>query len=109
MTASGNLFHDVPTRLTEEQVDELANAPGVRIERIVSTGQCSPDGFWYDQEESEWVVLLAGQAVLEFDGDRDPVEMSPGDWLLIAAHERHRVASTAADQPTVWLAVFYRD
>lgn len=82
--------------------------PGVRIERIVSTGQSSPPGFWYDQPDDEFVVVLAGIGVLRFeDGDR-PLTLGPGDWIEIPAHVRHRVESTQADPPTVWLAVHRR-
>ena len=49
-------------------------------------------------------VLLAGRATLLFEGGRR-VEFAPGDWLLIRAHERHRVEATSADPPCVWLAV----
>ena len=81
------------------------SALGPRIERIVSEGHVSPEGFWYDQGEPEWVALLQGTAELEFeDGRRHP--MGAGDWLTIPAHERHRVAHTSSDPPCVWLAVF---
>ena len=81
------------------------NALGPRIERIVSEGHVSPEGFWYDQDEPEWVALLQGTAELEFeDGRRHPMEA--GDWLAIPAHERHRVAYTSSAPPCVWLAVF---
>jgi cupin 2 domain-containing protein len=77
----------------------------VRIERIVSTGQASPAGFWYDQPDDEFVVLLSGSAVLRFEeGDR-LMPMAPGDWVEIAAHVRHRVEETDRDRPSVWLAV----
>ena len=81
------------------------SALGLRIERIVSEGHVSPEGFWYDQDEPEWVALLQGTAELEFeDGRRYP--MGAGDWLAIPAHERHRVAHTSSDPPCIWLAVF---
>ena len=102
-----NLFSNLPTDLTEELVDVLADSQHVRIERIVSTGQASPDGFWYDQQEDEWVVVLQGAAGLLFESDKEPREMHPGDHIFIPAGTRHRVAWTAPDEPTVWLAVFY--
>ncbi|MCA9266762.1 MAG: hypothetical protein KDA60_23050, partial [Planctomycetales bacterium] len=40
-----NVFHEVPVELSAERVDELLTTPGLRIERIVSTGQASPPGF----------------------------------------------------------------
>jgi cupin 2 domain-containing protein len=80
----------------------LAN---VRIERIVSTGQSSPSGFWYDQGWAEWVLLVAGNAAVQFADEAEPRRLTAGDYLFIAAHRRHRVTWTDPGQPTVWLAV----
>lgn len=78
----------------------------LRIERIVSTGQCSPPGFWYDQSHGEWVVVLRGRGAVEY-ADGTVVELGPGEWLHIPAHVEHRVAHTDCREPTVWLAVHY--
>ena len=102
-----NLFDDLPASLAQELVEVIAECQHVRIERIVSTGQCSPDGFWYDQQEAEWVILLKGGAKLRFEGDEDPIVMRPGDHALIPPHRKHRVEWTSADEPTIWLAVFF--
>ena len=102
-----NLFDDLPASFPEELVEVLAENKHIRIERIVSTGQASPESFWYDQDQHEWVVLLKGRAILRFEGDDQPVEMGPGDWINIPAHRKHRVEWTTLDEPTVWLAVFY--
>jgi cupin 2 domain-containing protein len=83
----------------------LVESDGARIERIVSTGQASPAGFWYDQPDDEFVVLLAGAAALRFEEGDQRVELRPGDWLEIPAHVRHRVDRTQANPPTVWLAI----
>ena len=91
-----------------EIVDVLAEGTGVRIERIVSTGQATPAGQWYDQDLDEWVVLLRGRATLSFEGVPDVITLKPGDHLTIPAHRRHRVESTDQIEPTVWLAVHYR-
>ena len=88
-------------------VTTLLSAPGLRVERIVSAGQQSPPGFWYDQSEDEWVVVLEGAAALEFEGQQEPVRLAPGDWVNIPAHRRHRVAWTAPARRTVWLAIHY--
>ncbi len=104
---TGNLLHAIPGSLPAEITDCLLQSGGVRIERIVSKGQHSAPGFWYDQSESEWVLLVKGDAVLRFEQGDQIVHLTPGMYLNIAAHERHRVESTAADQETVWLAVFY--
>jgi cupin 2 domain-containing protein len=104
-----NLFKELPTELAEELVTVLAENAFVRVERIVSTGQSSPDGYWYDQTEHEWVVLLRGAATLEFEDDASRVDLKPGDHVNIAARRKHRVESTSAEAPTVWLAVFYAD
>ena len=100
-----NLFEKLPHNLPEELTETLAKSQHVRIERIVSTGQASPDGFWYDQPEHEWVVVLKGEAVLEFENHSQ--QLFPGDHVLIPPRQKHPVASTSDQEPTVWLAVFY--
>ncbi len=101
-----NLFDQIPGRAAKELFTELLSNGNMRIERIVSFGQASPAGFWYDQPESEWVLLLEGAAQLQFE-DRQ-VDLLPGDYLNIPAGMRHRVEKTAETARTVWLAVFYK-
>jgi len=103
-----NLLRDIPDAGAGEITEAVVAAPGVRIERIVSLGQASPPGFWYDQAEAEWVLLLAGAARMRFADEPDARLIGPGDWVEIAPHRRHRVDWTDPAQPTVWLAVFYR-
>jgi cupin 2 domain-containing protein len=102
----GNIFTGL-TAGTEERFDVLVGQPGCRIERIVSSGQASPPGFWYDQPQDEWVLLLSGTAGLRFEDEADVRQLGPGDWLLVPAHTRHRVEWTDATQPSVWLAVHF--
>ena len=99
-----NLFELPTTPLSEELCERLLPDRGVLIERIISTGQASPPGFWYDQDRDEWVVLLQGQAGLAWDNGRTQT-LQPGDWLLIPAHERHRVEWTSQEPACIWLAV----
>ena len=101
---NANLFAELPCNLPEELIEKLVDAPGIRIERIVSTGHASPPGFWYDQTESEWVVVLHGEAILAFEDETRILK--PGDYVLIPPHRKHRVNSTSLTEPTVWLAVF---
>jgi cupin 2 domain-containing protein len=100
-----NLFADLPPHLPQELVQTLLTATSVRIERIVSHGHASPEGFWYDQDQDEWVVVLKGAARLQFECQI--VEMGPGDYINIPAHQRHRVEWTTPVEPTIWLAVHY--
>jgi len=102
-----NLLADIPTALPEELVDVLVRAPGVQMVRVVSRGHSSPPGFWYDQEEHEFVVVLSGAARLVFEDQVESVEMVAGSWVNIAAHRRHRVEWTDPTRDTVWLGVFY--
>jgi cupin 2 domain-containing protein len=92
---------------TPETVEALLTRPDLRIERIVSTGQCTPPGSWYDQSHGEWVVVLAGAAGLLFDGEPAARVLRAGDCVDIAPHRRHRVEWTERDMPTIWLAVHY--
>jgi cupin 2 domain-containing protein len=100
-----NLLASLPDSVSAEVTDTLIQAERLRIERIVSRGQASPPGFWYDQAENEFVLLIAGAARLEFEDKL--VELTVGDWCQIAAHQKHRVAWTLPDEATIWLAVFY--
>ena len=105
MTA--NLFDDIPAHLPEELIQTILDKPNIRIERIVSYGHASPEGFWFDQEQHEYVVLLKGAARLRFDDK--VVELKPGSFINIPAHRRHRVEWTDPQQTTIWLAIHYRD
>jgi cupin 2 domain-containing protein len=102
----GNLFAGLVSGARDEKFDLLAQSPAVRIERIVSTGQASPSGFWYDQPEDEFVVLLSGAARLRFEQAEQVLDLKPGDWVDIPAQRRHRVDATQGDPPTVWLVVY---
>ena len=104
----GQVFGGLPERPDKEVFQTLFFDDTVRIERIVSFGQNSPPGFWYDQDENEWVLLLKGAARLEFQDRNEGVDLQPGDYVNIPAGVRHRVAWTAPDEPTVWLAVWHR-
>jgi cupin 2 domain-containing protein len=103
-----SLFADLPrSTASDEQISELLTRRGLRIERIVSTGQCSPPGFWYEQPDGEWVLLIRGAARLRFADETEARPLRPGDFADIAPHRRHRVDWTDPDQPTIWLAIHY--
>ena len=107
MTETKNIFADMPARRDAEEITTLLASPALHIERIVSHGEASPPGFWYDQPQAEWVIVLAGSARLRFEGDTADTAMAAGDYVHIAAHRRHRVAWTDPAQATVWLAVHH--
>lgn len=104
---TGNLFRIDEARGDDERIDLLVTGSRLNVERIVSMGHASPDGFWYDDPRAEWVVLLSGAATLEFEADSTRHDMHAGDYVLIEPHCRHRVASTHPDEPSVWLAIYY--
>ena len=101
----GNIYDIRSARGQEAEVfEDILSSGNLRIERIISSGQATPEGEWYDQETDEWVLLLTGRAVLEFsDGTR--LELTPGDYLFLPAHLRHRVSYTSSDPKCIWLAV----
>ncbi|WP_115717628.1 cupin domain-containing protein [Gallaecimonas mangrovi] len=103
---SANLFKPLPDAFDSEVFDTLLSRPGLRIERIVSHGQSSPSGFWYQQSEGEWVLLVKGEAELGFE-DGAAVKLGPGQHIDLPPGCKHRVNWTSPDEPTVWLAVFY--
>lgn len=106
-----NVYNNIPSEFPEELFTTLAEGREMKIERIVSDGHASPEGFWYDQEQDEWVLLLTGSAVLSIEKESgiEQVALASGDCLLIPAHRRHRVESTSKTEKTIWLAVFYEN
>jgi cupin 2 domain-containing protein len=102
-----NLFTAIPLALPDEFCEVLCRSDRVRVERIISQGHRSAEGFWYDQPTDEFVLLVSGRATLEFADAPEPVTLQAGDWLVIKAHIRHRVSWTEPGQQTVWLAVHY--
>lgn len=106
-----NIFHTIPQTILQENDDELIEKIGgsdtVKIERIISRGHCSAEDDWYDQSQNEFVLLLQGEAELDFMEPKEHSILKPGDYLVIPAHRKHRVASTSTEVDTLWLTVFY--
>lgn len=102
-----NIFEEIPETLPREFFQILAEKNNVTIERIVSDGQATPEGEWYDQAWDEWVILIAGSAGLHFEGEAHSRILKPGDHVMIPASCRHRVEWTSPDIKTVWLAVHF--
>jgi cupin 2 domain-containing protein len=104
---SANLFDRLPNSGADEEIMTLVDRAGSKLVRIVSTGQATPEGVWYDQDDNEWVVVLRGGAGLRVEGEDDVRVLSAGDYIDLPAGLRHRVEWTDADEPTVWLALHY--
>lgn len=102
MLETQSIYSEIKPSYTQEIFTTLFEKAGVKIERIDSHGQASPDGFWYDQPQDEWVLLVKGAAILEI-ADQPPLTLKAGDHVIIPAHIRHRVARTSAE--ALWLAV----
>ena len=107
MTVKGALLESIPAELPEEIFDTICSTDSVRIERIISRGHASPEGFWYDQERNEFVLIVRGSAGLKIENEDDIVVLKAGDYLTIGAHVRHRVEWTDPTCETIWLAVHY--
>lgn len=107
MMKANNLLDDIPNDIPQEIFQDIVKTDSLRIERIISQGQSSPETGWYDQDENEWVLILQGNAKLLFEKDNQLVELGPGMYVDIKAGVRHKVQWTDPDKPTVWLAIFY--
>ena len=103
-----NLFSEIPNELKDEISETLLKTDCLTLGRIISSGQATPPGEWYDQETHEWVILLKGRAGLLFEGEGEIRILQPGDYVHIPAHQRHRVEWTEVGQTTVWLALHFR-
>jgi len=107
MKNSRSLFENIPGELPEELFETISSTENIKIERIVSRGHASPDGFWYDQEKNEFVLVVKGSAGLRFENEDDVVVLKAGDYLVIDAHVKHRVEWTDSARETIWLAIHY--
>ena len=103
-----NIFH-LPAKLPAEELFEtLWKNENLVIERIVSSGQQSPPGFWYRQDQNEWVILLQGEATLSYE-DNTIINLTAGDYLYIPAGVAHRIENTSQIPPCIWLAVHFKN
>jgi cupin 2 domain-containing protein len=101
-----NIFNNISEIIPEEIIDTIIESDSIKIERIISKGHSSPENFWYDQDKSEWIIILKGNAAIEFE-DKNIFELRKGDYLNIPAHQKHRVNRTDPQKETIWLAVYY--
>ena len=102
-----NIFKNLPTNLSEEIFEDIINSDNLKIERIISNGQSTPQDFWYDQDQDEWVIVLKGQACIKFI-DNSEIILNVGDYLNIESHKKHRVEWTSLIEETIWFAVHYK-
>jgi len=102
----GNVLADIPSQIPRELEQVFLEKDNVLIKRIVSKGQKSPASAWYDQLDNEWVLVVQGEAILEFENGED-LHMQQGAFCFIPAQQKHRVKWTPEDQVTIWLAVHF--
>ncbi len=101
-----NFLSLIPEQVDEEIFQDIVDTGQLKIERIISHGQSSPETGWYDQEKSEWVMIIEGEAIIEFD-DGTETRLGKNDFLFLKPHQKHRVKWTASDRKTIWLAVYF--
>jgi cupin 2 domain-containing protein len=101
----GSLVRNLPDATEDERFEELSRAKSFQIERIISAGQVSPPGFWFDQPNEEWVLVVQGRAEISLLDPDETIHLSIGDWLMIEAHRKHRVEFTSREPLTIWLTV----
>ncbi len=108
-TLKGNIFDlsNYSFSPIEEFFETIFQNENIKVERIISYGNTTPTDFWYDQDEYEFVILLKGNAILEFEKS-EKISMNPGDFILIEPHQKHRVVYTSTEEHTFWLTVFFK-
>lgn len=102
-----NIFENILTNADNERIEVIANNENIVIERIISYGNITPDGYWYNQDKNEWVLLLCGEAKLEFR-DKKTIDLKAGDYIMIKAHQEHRVVYTSKEPNCIWLAFHFK-
>ncbi|MBL1213358.1 MAG: cupin domain-containing protein [Ignavibacteriae bacterium] len=103
-----NLFENIPPKLDEEIIEKILTADNFKVERIISECHSSPKNFWYDQSANEFVLLLKGSACINFENGSSKI-LKPGDYLIIKAHDKHRVEWTDKNVKTIWLTIHYKN
>jgi len=104
--SEGNIFTGWDRQSKEEIFNTVFSGKNIKIEKIISSGQTSPEEGWYDQQQQEWVILIEGKAILEFEHDQKK-NLQKGDYLFIPAHTKHKVIYTSANPKCIWLAIFF--
>ncbi|WP_035588471.1 cupin domain-containing protein [Hippea jasoniae] len=89
----------------EEIIETITKSENVKIERIVSYNSFSKKGFYYDNDEYEFVILLYGEAKLYLES-KGMVKLKSGDYMIIEPHDKHSVEYTS--NPAVWLCIYYK-
>lgn len=102
-----NFLDNIPDHFQEEMIEVLINSDIIRVERIISDNHSSPENFWYDQDENEFIMVLQGSGNLKFEDGTD-ITLKRNDYLIIPAHKKHRVEKTSDSEKTIWLAIFYK-
>ncbi|MCM8524998.1 MAG: cupin domain-containing protein [Lentisphaeraceae bacterium] len=104
--SSGNVFKGIPKSIKDELFEDILTGKNFKIERIVSEGHRSPESGWYDQEQSEWVIVLEGSGRILYE-DGSEFLLEKGGYLNIPSRTKHKVIWTDPSKQTVWLAVHY--
>jgi cupin 2 domain-containing protein len=107
LNSTGNIFADIIPDQSKELFESIIETDGIKIERIVSSGQTTPAGDLYNQPKEEWVLVLSGSAIVSFVESGELFTLSAGDYLRIPARTKHRVEHTSTDETTLWLAIHY--
>jgi len=103
-----NIFSEIPENLKDEIFQSIIEKENLKIERIISNGQTTPEDFWYDQNQNEFIILLKGKAKILFEENSEEVELNPGDYILIESHKKHKVTYTSKEETTIWLAIHFK-
>lgn len=103
-----NLLQNLPIDSSKEIFETILDKEFIKIERIISHGEVTPSNVWYKQDEDEFVLILSGNAIIEYK-DKTKVTLNIGDYLYIPALKEHRVAHTHTKRTTVWLAIFFKN
>jgi len=99
-----NLLDNIPFTSKNEIFNTIISNDNIKIERIISYGQTTPKDYWYNQEEDEFVLILKGDAKIQYDDGSIHI-LNTNDSLYIQSHQKHKVTYTA--NPTIWLAIFF--
>ena len=102
-----NIYSKISSPTQNEYFEKILTDKNFVLERIISTGQSTPENTWCQQDQDEWVILLKGKAKILFETEECSTLLKPGDYIHIPAYLKHRIQWTDPKTKTIWLALHF--
>src|SRR5262245_24579060 len=83
----------------------LTENTNVKIDRVTVRGQITPPGEFPDEPSYEFIHVLKGRLVLEYEGVKEKVSLKAGEYAVKRPDQKTRADFSALNEETVYLKV----